>query len=192
MGIKLVRRQALRPRNAAKAWSFGLLNITMLLALGYPILAITVQWMLGSAINFGGQKVIAAGSPQTRIFVLFWLGSLLILYLLVGVIEPGWHLSLFTLTIGALGVGSYFSNSFAVTANISIAGAERQSHRISSLPHSPHHEATIYRTRSQNSEQVFRAWYGQRASRTPLRHLHLRHGSRNLDPNLDSHLRPDP
>ena len=164
VGIKLVRRQALRPQNAAKAWSFGLLNITMLLALSYPILAITVQWMLGSTINFGGQKVIAAG----------------------------WHLSLFTLTIRALGIGSYFSNSFAVTANISIAGAEQQSHRIPSLPHSPHHGATIYRTRSQNSEQVFRAWHGQRASRTPLRHLHLRHGSRNLDPNLDSHLRPDP
>ena len=128
MGIKLARRQALRPRNAARAWSFGLLNITMLLALGYPILAITVLWMLGRAINFGGQKVIAAGSPQARIFVLFWLRSLLILYLCVGVTESGWHLSLFILTIGALGIGSYFSNSFDVIANISTAGAEQQSH----------------------------------------------------------------
>ncbi|WP_347860257.1 hypothetical protein, partial [Planktomarina temperata] len=42
---------------AQKAWSFGLLNATMALALAYPILAITIQWLWGSAIDFGGQEV---------------------------------------------------------------------------------------------------------------------------------------
>ena len=60
---------------AQKAWSFGLLNATMALALAYPILAITIQWLCGSAIDFGGQEVIAASPPQARIFTAVWLGS---------------------------------------------------------------------------------------------------------------------
>jgi hypothetical protein len=39
--VGLVRHPAL-PHEAQKAWSFGLLNITMVLAPAYPILAITV------------------------------------------------------------------------------------------------------------------------------------------------------
>ncbi|WP_347851591.1 hypothetical protein, partial [Planktomarina sp.] len=42
---------------AQKAWSYSLLNATMALALAYPILAITIQWLWGSAIDFGGQEV---------------------------------------------------------------------------------------------------------------------------------------
>ena len=64
---------------AQRAWSFGLLNATMALALAYPILAITIQWLCGSAIDFGGQEVIAASPPQARIFTAVWLGSSFIL-----------------------------------------------------------------------------------------------------------------
>jgi hypothetical protein len=39
---------------AQKAWSYGLLNATMALALAYPIAAITIQWLCGYAIDFGG------------------------------------------------------------------------------------------------------------------------------------------
>jgi len=60
---------------AQKAWSYGLLNITMALALAYPILAMMVQWLWGHAIDFGGQEMIAASPPQARIFALVWLGS---------------------------------------------------------------------------------------------------------------------
>ena len=64
---------------AQRAWSFGLLTFTMVLAFFYPILAITVQWFAGHAIDFGGQQVIC-GQPATsadifpslaRIFVNF-------------------------------------------------------------------------------------------------------------------------
>ena len=37
----------------------------MALAFAYPIVAITIQWLGGSAIDFGGQEVIAA-SPRRR------------------------------------------------------------------------------------------------------------------------------
>ena len=60
---------------AQRAWSFGLLNFTMGLALAYLILAITVQWLAGHAIDFGGQQVFAASPLQARIFFLVWLGS---------------------------------------------------------------------------------------------------------------------
>jgi hypothetical protein len=53
---------------AQRAWSFGLLNATMALALAYPIVAITIQWLWGSAIDFGGQEVIAVSPSQARIF----------------------------------------------------------------------------------------------------------------------------
>jgi hypothetical protein len=64
---------------AQRAWSIGLLTFTMALALFYPTLAITVQWLAGHAIDFGGQEVIAASPLQARIFFLVWLGSSLIL-----------------------------------------------------------------------------------------------------------------
>ena len=60
---------------ARKAWSYGLLNATMALAFAYPILAITIQWLWGSAIDFGGQEVMAASPSQARIFTAVWLGS---------------------------------------------------------------------------------------------------------------------
>uniref|UniRef100_UPI0032607924 hypothetical protein n=1 Tax=uncultured Planktomarina sp. TaxID=1538529 RepID=UPI0032607924 len=60
---------------AQKTWSYGLLNITMVLALAYPILAMMVQWLWGHAIDFGGQEMMAASPPQVRIFALVWFGS---------------------------------------------------------------------------------------------------------------------
>lgn len=52
-----------------------MLTFTMGLAFFYPILAITVQWFAGHAIDFGSQKVIAASPLQARIFFLVWLES---------------------------------------------------------------------------------------------------------------------
>lgn len=60
---------------AQRAWSIGLLTLTMALALFYSTLAITVQWLAGHAIDFGGQEVIAASPLQARIFFPVWLGS---------------------------------------------------------------------------------------------------------------------
>ena len=106
---------------AQRAWSFGLLNFTMALALAYPILAITVQWLAGHAIDFGGQEVIAASPLQARIFVLVWLGSSLILYLFAARSKPRWQWPLLILVSGIHILGSIYADSFAVPNNV--AGA---------------------------------------------------------------------
>ena len=106
---------------AQRTWSFGLLTFTMGLAIFYPILAITVQWLTGHAIAFGGQEVIAASPLQARIFVLVWLGSSLILYLFAARSKPRWQWPLLILVSGIHILGSIYADSFAVPNNV--AGA---------------------------------------------------------------------
>jgi len=108
---------------AQKAWSYGLLNATMALALAYPILAITIQWLCGSAIDFGGQGVMAASPPQVRIFTAVWLGPSLFFYLFAGTSKSRWRWPLFILATGILLVGPIFADGFAVPRNVAFAGA---------------------------------------------------------------------
>jgi len=108
---------------AQKAWSFGLLNATMALALAYPILAITIQWLCGSAIDFGGQEVMAASPPQARIFTAVWLGSSVLVYLFAGASKSRWRWTLVILATGILLLGLIFADGFAVPGNIAVAGA---------------------------------------------------------------------
>jgi len=103
---------------AQRAWSFGLLNITMALAFAYPILAITIQWLCGHAIDFGGQEVIAASPPQARIFTAVWLGSSLFFYLFAGASKSRWRWTLVILATGILALGSIFADRFAVPRNV--------------------------------------------------------------------------
>ena len=107
---------------AQRAWSFGLLNITMALAFAYPILAITIQWLCGHAIDFGGQEVIAASPPQARIFTEVWLGSSLFFYLFAGASKSRWRWTLVILATGILLLGLIFADGFAVPGNIAVAG----------------------------------------------------------------------
>jgi len=107
---------------AQKAWSFGLLNATMALALAYPILAITIQWLCGSAIDFGGQEVMAASPPQARIFTAVWLGSSVLVYLFAGASKSRWRWTLVILATGILLLGLIFADGFAVPGNIAVAG----------------------------------------------------------------------
>ena len=107
---------------AQKAWSFGLLNITMGLAFAYPILAITIQWLCGHAIDFGGQEVIAASPPQARIFTEVWLGSSLFFYLFAGASKSRWRRPSFILATGILLLGLIFADRFAVPENVAVAG----------------------------------------------------------------------
>ena len=107
---------------AQKAWSFGLLNATMALALAYPILAITIQWLWGSAIDFGGQEVMAASPPQARIFTAVWLGSSVLVYLFAGASKSRWRWTLVILATGILLLGLIFADGFAVPGNIAVAG----------------------------------------------------------------------
>ena len=106
---------------AQKAWSFGLLNATMALALAYPILAITIQWLWGSAIDFGGQEVMAASPPPARIFTALWLGSSVLVYLFAGASKSRWHWPLFILATGILLLGPIYADSFAVPRNVVVA-----------------------------------------------------------------------
>ncbi|MDA8966331.1 hypothetical protein N9H43_02215 [Planktomarina temperata] len=107
---------------AQKAWNFGLLNATMALALAYPILAITIQWLCGSAIDFGGQEVMAASPPQARIFTAVWLGSSVLVYLFAGASKSRWRWTLVILATGILLLGLIFADGFAVPGNIAVAG----------------------------------------------------------------------
>ena len=107
---------------AQRAWSFGLLNITMALAFAYPILAITIQWLCGHAIDFGGQEVIAASPPQARIFTAVWLGSSLFFYLFAGASKSRWRWTLVILATGILLLGLIFADRFAVPGNVAVAG----------------------------------------------------------------------
>ena len=106
---------------AQKAWSYGLLNATMALAFAYPILAITIQWLCGHAIDFGGQEVIAASPPQARIFAAVWLGSSVLVCLFAGASKSRWRWPLVILAIGILLLGSIYADRFAVLENV--AGA---------------------------------------------------------------------
>ena len=107
---------------AQKAWSYSLLNATMALALAYPILAITIQWLCGSAIDFGGQEVMAASPPQARIFTAVWLGSSVLVYLFAGASKSRWRWTLVILATGILALGSIFADRFAVPRNVAVAG----------------------------------------------------------------------
>ena len=107
---------------AQKAWSYGLLNATMALAFAYPILAITIQWLCGSAIDFGGQEVMAASPPQARIFTAVWLGSSLFFYLFAGASKFRWRRPSFILATGILLLGSIYADRFAVPGNVAVAG----------------------------------------------------------------------
>jgi hypothetical protein len=107
---------------AQKAWSYSLLNATMALAFAYPIVAITIQWLGGSAIDFGGQEVIAASPPQARIFTAVWLGSSVLVYLFAGASKSRWRRPLVILATGILLLGSNYADRFAVPGNIAVAG----------------------------------------------------------------------
>ncbi|MDB0017755.1 hypothetical protein N9D84_00720 [Planktomarina temperata] len=106
---------------AQRAWSFGLLNATMALALAYPIVAITIQWLWGSAIDFGGQEVIAVSPSQARIFTAVWLGSSLFFYLFAGASKSRWRWPLFILATGILLWGPIYADRFAVPGNVAVA-----------------------------------------------------------------------
>jgi hypothetical protein len=88
----------------------------------YPILAITVQWLAGHAIDFGGQEVIAASPLQARIFFLIWLGSSLIFVLFMAASKSLWGVWLI-LASGILILGSIYADGFAVPKKVAVASS---------------------------------------------------------------------
>ena len=103
---------------AQKAWSYGLLNITMALAIVYPILAMMAQWLWGHAIDFGGQEMMAASPPQVRIFALVWFGSASICFFFSELSQSRWSLLWLILAMGNFILGSIYADDFAVPRNV--------------------------------------------------------------------------
>lgn len=103
---------------AQKAWSYGLLNITMALAIVYPILAMMAQWLWGHAIDFGGQEMMAASPPQVRIFALVWFGSASICFFFSELSQSRWSWLWFILAMGIFILGSIYADDFAVPRNV--------------------------------------------------------------------------
>ena len=103
---------------AKKAWSYGLLNITMVLAIVYPILAMMAQWLWGHAIDFGGQEMMAASPPQARIFALVWLGSASICLFFYTLSQSRWYWLWLILAVGIFILGSIYADDFAVPRNV--------------------------------------------------------------------------
>lgn len=58
------------------AFSSGLIQMTMLLAVAYPVLALAGQWVAGSPMLLGGVEVAPAGTGWARGYVVVWLGGL--------------------------------------------------------------------------------------------------------------------
>jgi len=65
---------------ARVAFSYGLINLSMLLAVAYPVLGFVGQWIFGGALQLSNALIAPAGSATARIFVFFWLLALLFLY----------------------------------------------------------------------------------------------------------------
>ena len=103
---------------AQKAWNYGLLNITMALAIVYPILAMMAQWLWGHAIDFGGQEMMAASPPQVRIFALVWFGSAPICFFFSELSQSRWSWLWFILAMGIFILGSIYADDFAVPRNV--------------------------------------------------------------------------
>ena len=78
--------------------------------------------LCGSAIDFGGQEVMAASPPQARIFTAVWLGSSLFFYLFAGASKSRWRRPSFILATGILLLGSIYADRFAVPGNVAVAG----------------------------------------------------------------------
>jgi hypothetical protein len=105
------------------AYSIRLLNILMLLAVAYPILSVTFQWITGSPILFGGQILEPSAPKIARIFVGLWLAGSIFLYLCAAFSKPPWRVPLFIgATVVLLG-GLFLSESFSVPKDIAFAFA---------------------------------------------------------------------
>ncbi len=59
------------------AFSYGLINLSMLLAIAFPLLWFVGQWIFGGTLQLGNILIAPAGSVTARIIVIFWFLALL-------------------------------------------------------------------------------------------------------------------
>lgn len=88
------------------AFSHDLLQLSMLMAVAYPFMAMDVQWMLGTPILLGGSEIAGAGTAEQRTYAGLWMATIFVLASLI-VAKPGWRLTLFVIAAGVLFGGPY-------------------------------------------------------------------------------------
>lgn len=111
-----------------RAWSFGLINIVMILAVAYPIASFVVQWIAGGALALGHTVILPAGTGWQRMYVAVWLGvPFLFSGIAIAKSETQWRLPLFIAAIGFLFGGLFLSIQFGISPKVAgafaVAGA---------------------------------------------------------------------
>ena len=111
-----------------RAWSFGLINVVMILALVYPIASFFVQWIAGGALALGHTVILPAGTGWQRMYVAVWLGvPFLFSGIAIAKSETQWRLPLFIAAIGFLFGGLFLSIQFGISPKVAgafaVAGA---------------------------------------------------------------------
>ena len=108
---------------ARVAFSHGLINATMVLAVAYPLLSFIAQWLAGSPLQIGDLSIAPAGSGIARIFVIFWLSASFFLYLYAAKTKSRWRWPSFIRASVILYGGIFVSKQFDVPAAIAVAVA---------------------------------------------------------------------
>jgi len=112
------------------AFSSGLIQLAMLLAVAYPILALVAQWVAGSPMLLGGVELAPAGAPVARAFMVVWLGLICAAVYWLSRRAPSpprnWFIpALVTLIVwvGGMALSSQFHVPVAVARPVGYAGA---------------------------------------------------------------------
>ena len=104
-----------------RAWSFGLINVVMILAVAYPIASFVVQWIAGGALALGHTVILPAGTGWQRMYVAVWLGvPILFSGIAITKSEIQWRLPLFIAAIGFLLGGALLSSQFGISPQVEL------------------------------------------------------------------------
>lgn len=120
------------------AFSAGLINITMLLAIIYPVLSLLGQWIAGSPMQIGDLSIAPAGSGIARIFITIWLLALGVVYYFLRNSKSRRLLPLFIPAAVILYGGFFLSKQFSVPPEIAFAGAVAGALTITEGKYGPH------------------------------------------------------
>jgi hypothetical protein len=118
------RANGAAPRAVATAWSFGLLNLSLTLALLYPIVSLLVNWGLFNNGAVGGEEVIPKAEPLVRAAMICGLALMVLLRLPSFFLRGRAKIVLEVVSLGLAGAGvSAVSLSGAELGEVALAGA---------------------------------------------------------------------
>lgn len=105
------------------AWSSRLAQGTMMLAIAYPILFATAQWLGGNSIEISEGFKLPIGSPAARAYVAVWIGGICVASYFVNVAQWCWRLPLFALAIAILFIGNSQLETAGAPSAVAISGS---------------------------------------------------------------------